>query len=382
MVKHLLIWLQAILALSQVSLSMAEAKAGPKGQADPWDWQKNYPVFQPYAKPNHELPHKPDFLPIDPNVLVTVGQTAKLPCRVKNLFEHYTVSWIRAKDVSVLSVGHLTFSSDKRISVLEEPKPRMSASDWSLTIANASVEDTGVYECQINTDPKINKKFYLTVKEEPRDTQGDSPYYDVMVVDQHGQVSEYEKTHSKLKKHKDLTNEIDGFNMWLHDNGCICPKPQLKKHKGHKNFSNKDPEMTISGGAVQYVTEGDGIELECTVSELQEPPHTLLWERRGQVLTVKDRPGISLEIVKNSGISRANLFLGNTVLEDTGNYTCVSDDMKPETILLVVTREYERQPQPQSLKKRRYRRNSSPPALPSLLSSLLLPLAILMASWN
>ena len=29
------------------------------------------------------------------------------------------VSWIRAGDVSVLSVGHLAFSSDKRISVVQ-----------------------------------------------------------------------------------------------------------------------------------------------------------------------------------------------------------------------------------------------------------------------
>merc|ERR1712080_181108 len=189
-------------------------------------------------------------------------------------------------------------------------------------------------------------------------------------------------THSKLKKHKDLTNEIDGFNMWLHDNGCICPKPQLKKQNGQQNYNNKDPEMTVNGGAVQYVTEGDGIEFECSVSGLLEPLHTLHWERRGKVLTVKDRPGISLEIEKNSGISRANLFLDNTVLEDTGNYSCVSEETKPETILLVVTREYESQPKPLPLKKRRYRRNSSPPTIPSLLASLFLPLALAMALWN
>ena len=31
--------------------------------------------------------------------------------KVRHLLKHYTVSWIRARDVTVLSVGHLTFSS-------------------------------------------------------------------------------------------------------------------------------------------------------------------------------------------------------------------------------------------------------------------------------
>ena len=31
----------------------------------------------------------------------------------------FQVSWIRASDVTVLSVGHLAFSSDKRIGVVQ-----------------------------------------------------------------------------------------------------------------------------------------------------------------------------------------------------------------------------------------------------------------------
>merc|ERR1712037_283296 len=93
---------QTILLLLSVSVCL-KAEAGPKGS--PWDWQRQYPVFQPYSKPEHELPHQPEFLPSPRNLTVTEGEEASLPCRVKNLFQHYTVSWIRASDVTVLSVS-------------------------------------------------------------------------------------------------------------------------------------------------------------------------------------------------------------------------------------------------------------------------------------
>ena len=43
------------------------------------------------------------------------------------------------------------------------PRPRLSAADWNLSIKNASLADDGMYECQVNTDPKINYKVFLTV---------------------------------------------------------------------------------------------------------------------------------------------------------------------------------------------------------------------------
>ena len=35
--------------------------------------------------------------------------------------------------------------------------------DWKLHIEEARVEDSGVYECQVNTEPKRSKKYELTV---------------------------------------------------------------------------------------------------------------------------------------------------------------------------------------------------------------------------
>ena len=60
------------------------------GNPDPWDWQNepsNYPVVKPYPV---SKPEQPEFMKININIAAVVGETAFLPCRVKNLDE-YTV---------------------------------------------------------------------------------------------------------------------------------------------------------------------------------------------------------------------------------------------------------------------------------------------------
>ena len=72
--------------LSNLVNKSVPGHAGP----GPWDWQNapsNYPVFSPYTVGKLD---QPEFLKINKNVSVMVGETAFLPCRVKNL-EKYTV---------------------------------------------------------------------------------------------------------------------------------------------------------------------------------------------------------------------------------------------------------------------------------------------------
>merc|ERR1711887_174176 len=327
-----MLWMVFILA------STVTAKPKPKGKADPeaWDWQhepSSYPVFKP-VYPNIKI-EQPQFLKINRNISVVVGDTAFLPCRVKSL-DSYTVSWVRADDVTVLSVGHLAFSSDKRISVVQVPRPRLSASDWNLSIENVTLSDDGMYECQVNTEPKINYKIFLTVKDLVKSPQADSPYYEV--VDQ-TPADGFEKTHSVIKKHhKELDKE--GFSMFLHDNGCICPKPQFRQdtsRQTNKRMEQKEIVMSIPGGSIQFIPSGHGIELECLVSGLATPPLSLYWEKGNKVVSARERPGVSLETEKVAGVSRINLYIGSTEISDTGNYTCVTDTDKTKTVLLVVT---------------------------------------------
>ena len=49
-------------------------------------------------------------------------------------------------------------------SSLQVDRPRLLAADWNLSIENASKQDDGMYECQVNTEPKINYKVFLSVQ--------------------------------------------------------------------------------------------------------------------------------------------------------------------------------------------------------------------------
>ncbi|CAL4183700.1 unnamed protein product, partial [Meganyctiphanes norvegica] len=70
------------------------------------------------------------------------------------------VSWIRTRDLTVLAVDLIKVSTDSRIRML----PGISHNDvvhnegteeWVLEIRNVVPEDSGRYECQVNTHPKI-----------------------------------------------------------------------------------------------------------------------------------------------------------------------------------------------------------------------------------
>ncbi|XP_031763064.2 hemicentin-2-like [Galleria mellonella] len=87
-----------------------------------------------------------------------VGQPAYLHCRVKNLADR-AVSWIRKRDLHILTVGVHTYSSDARFAALHTD----GSDEWTLRVAPAQPRDSGGYECQVSTEPKISLSFRLTV---------------------------------------------------------------------------------------------------------------------------------------------------------------------------------------------------------------------------
>ncbi|XP_028165075.1 lachesin-like [Ostrinia furnacalis] len=87
-----------------------------------------------------------------------VGQPAYMHCRVKNLADR-AVSWIRKRDLHILTVGVHTYSSDARFAALHTD----GSDEWTLRVAPAQPRDSGGYECQVSTEPKISLSFRLTV---------------------------------------------------------------------------------------------------------------------------------------------------------------------------------------------------------------------------
>lgn len=58
-------------------------------------------------------------------------------------------------------MGTIVYTNDHRVRAVH---PNATDSiDWNLDIQNADVHDSGVYECQVNTEPKKSKAYVLQV---------------------------------------------------------------------------------------------------------------------------------------------------------------------------------------------------------------------------
>ncbi|CAL4161472.1 unnamed protein product, partial [Meganyctiphanes norvegica] len=80
------------------------------------------------------------------------------------------VTWMRKKDTHILTVSLFTYTTDQRFTALHSE----SSDQWSLRIASAQKSDSGIYECQVSTEPKISAAFTLQVVESSATINGPS----------------------------------------------------------------------------------------------------------------------------------------------------------------------------------------------------------------
>ncbi|KAK0076798.1 hypothetical protein PV325_004836 [Microctonus aethiopoides] len=73
--------------------------------------------------------------------------------------EDQVVSWVRHRDIHLLTVGRYTYTSDQRFEAKHSPHTE----EWKLIIRYPQRKDTGYYECQISTTPPIGHPVYLTI---------------------------------------------------------------------------------------------------------------------------------------------------------------------------------------------------------------------------
>ncbi|XP_015181460.1 PREDICTED: peroxidasin homolog [Polistes dominula] len=98
------------------------------------------------------------------NVTALIGKSAYLICRVRNLGDK-TVSWVRHRDIHILTAGAYTYTSDQRFQALHQKNTGQNSewSEWTLCIKWAQERDQGIYECQISTIPVKSHQFRLNV---------------------------------------------------------------------------------------------------------------------------------------------------------------------------------------------------------------------------
>lgn len=66
---------------------------------------------------------------------------------------------MRKRDLHILTSDIYTYTGDQRFSVIHP----VDTDEWNLKIEYAQQRDSGIYECQVNTEPKINLAVNLDV---------------------------------------------------------------------------------------------------------------------------------------------------------------------------------------------------------------------------
>ncbi|XP_062560581.1 zwei Ig domain protein zig-8-like isoform X2 [Armigeres subalbatus] len=137
-------------AAGQVNLPGSSSSSGSRGSnIEATDATRTGPYFD---------------LAASKNVTALLGKTAYLNCRVKNLGNKtmlLQVSWVRHRDIHLLTVGRYTYTSDQRFRAIHHPHTE----DWSLQIKYPQHRDSGIYECQISTTPHMSHFVHLNVIE-------------------------------------------------------------------------------------------------------------------------------------------------------------------------------------------------------------------------
>lgn len=136
-------------ASGQVNMLASSSSSSGRGGVEPTDAARTGPYFD---------------LSASKNVTALLGKTAYLNCRVKNLGNKtmlLQVSWVRHRDIHLLTVGRYTYTSDQRFRAIHHPHTE----DWSLQIKYPQHRDSGIYECQISTTPHMSHFVHLNVIE-------------------------------------------------------------------------------------------------------------------------------------------------------------------------------------------------------------------------
>ncbi|XP_059082176.1 neurotrimin-like [Tigriopus californicus] len=149
----LIFQLLVILALCSDASQKVSTSLGPKGQ----NLSRDVTV-----KAREGAPDTPDaYFESSPpqNVSALMGKTAFLTCVVRNLGKAKSVTWIRHRDVHILTVGEYTYTTDERFVA----RHNRDTDEWVLVIKYVQDRDAGTYACQIPSSPPRSYPVNLNI---------------------------------------------------------------------------------------------------------------------------------------------------------------------------------------------------------------------------
>ncbi|ETN65182.1 defective proboscis extension response [Anopheles darlingi] len=237
------------------------------------------------------------------NITALVGKTAYLNCRVKNL-GNKTVSWVRHRDIHLLTVGRFTYTSDQRFQAVHNPVH----DDWSLQIRYPQKRDTGMYECQISTTPPVGHSMYLSVVE---------PITTII-----GIPDLYINTGSTVNLTCIVRNspEPPSTIMWTHNNQEI----NYDSPRGGVSVITEKGETTTSYLLIQRAWTTDTGKYVCSPSNAD--PATI-----NEINYDSPRGGVSV-ITEKGETTTSYLLIQRAWTTDTGKYVCSPSNADPATI--------------------------------------------------
>ncbi|XP_055939923.1 uncharacterized protein LOC129969387 isoform X1 [Argiope bruennichi] len=298
--------------LITMELSYSFGRAEVCAEDHKTDRSKSWQKFRPLSRQARRVDQ--DLVPYfdnstSKNVTTTSGKTAYLPCRVRHLGDR-TVSWIRRKDLHVLTVGRFTYTSDQRFQTIHLE----NSDDWTLQVKYPQSKDGGVYECQVSTVPKMSHFVNLNVID--RSQLSGKLEQDTRGIFGTSTVPQYEL--GKQWSEATMSTDYD----WL------------QRTPGKYNIE-KESKAKIIGGPTLYINSGSTINLTCLVMESPVPPDYVFWYHNGKVINYDSPRGISVHTEKAQRTT-SKLLISNAQPSDSGNYSCVPSNAEPAAIGLHV----------------------------------------------
>nr|XP_027238385.1 uncharacterized protein LOC113829412 [Penaeus vannamei] len=193
-----------------------------------------------------------------------LGKTATLTCIVHAAKNDKSVSWIRGRDLRILTVGGYTYTTDLRFEAFHQPH----STEWTLRIKSVQLRDQGGYECQIATKPIRTYHVFLKV----------------------------------VDIHKKFKRALSSITACQHE-AALNPEPSelpftgLNTHRVPlvKNLwkaarlppncvSIPEPTVEVVGAPDIYVNTASMINLTCVVHHAPYPPEDITWYHGNQVL--------------------------------------------------------------------------------------------------
>lgn len=188
---------------------------------------------------------------VDPShssdVTALAGKSAILNCRVHNI-NNKTVSWIRHRDIHLLTVGRYTYTSDQRFRALHEE----DSDDWVLKINYVQLRDSGMYECQISTTPPVSHFIRLNVVKPQTQILGGPDMY----INKGSTIN--------LTCVVEFSPEPPDFIFWNHNNKIIS----YDSTRGGVTVIIEKGDVTTSSLLIQRAQPADSGRYECNPSNV------------------------------------------------------------------------------------------------------------------